>query len=188
MTTCSRADAGAGSNYPFLTQKERDNETGLDYFGARYCSSTQGRFTSSDPYNIVFETEITAERNPQKAERNFLRYLGQPQNWNRYAYVSNNPLKYTDPTGEVIYLRGTAEEQQAALARQRSMFGEERWKFVKVSAFCDAKLGDVTVLSYDSKASHMGMERVGKTELDIGFSVHMADILESKKIIEYRLS
>jgi RHS repeat-associated protein len=32
-----------------FTQKERDNETGLDYFLARYYSSTQGRFTSPDP-------------------------------------------------------------------------------------------------------------------------------------------
>ena len=32
-----------------FTQKERDNETGLDYFGARYYASTQGRFTSTDP-------------------------------------------------------------------------------------------------------------------------------------------
>lgn len=31
------------------TGKERDAETGLDYFGARYMSSAQGRFTSPDP-------------------------------------------------------------------------------------------------------------------------------------------
>jgi RHS repeat-associated protein len=36
--------------YPFLTQKERDIETGLDYFGARYYASTQGRFTSVDDF------------------------------------------------------------------------------------------------------------------------------------------
>ncbi len=36
-----------GSNYPFLTSKERDNETGLDYFLARYYSSGQGRFEVS---------------------------------------------------------------------------------------------------------------------------------------------
>ncbi len=53
LTTCSRVDAGAGSNYTFLTLKERDNETGLDYFLARYHASTQGRFTSPDPYNII---------------------------------------------------------------------------------------------------------------------------------------
>ena len=33
-----------------FTGKERDNETGLDYFGARYMSSAQGRFTSPDPF------------------------------------------------------------------------------------------------------------------------------------------
>ncbi len=32
-----------------FTLKERDNETGLDYFGARYYGSSQGRFTSPDP-------------------------------------------------------------------------------------------------------------------------------------------
>jgi RHS repeat-associated protein len=32
-----------------FTGKERDGETGLDYFGARYYASAQGRFTSADP-------------------------------------------------------------------------------------------------------------------------------------------
>ncbi len=36
---------------PQFTQKERDNETGLDYFLARYYSSTQGRFTSPDEFS-----------------------------------------------------------------------------------------------------------------------------------------
>jgi RHS repeat-associated protein len=63
-----------------FTQKERDNETGLDYFGARYYSSTQGRFTSVDPEN--------AGANPSD-----------PQSWNGYAYARNNPLLYVDPDG-----------------------------------------------------------------------------------------
>ena len=32
-----------------FTGRERDAETGLDYFGARYMSAAQGRFTSPDP-------------------------------------------------------------------------------------------------------------------------------------------
>jgi RHS repeat-associated protein len=68
-------------NYPFLTQKERDNETGLDFFEARYYASTQGRFTSADPL------QASAKR------RN-------PQTWNRYTYGVNNPLRFTDPDGE----------------------------------------------------------------------------------------
>ena len=68
------------------------------------------------------------------------------------------------------------------------MLGDERFKYVTVNRFCDKKLGDVTVLSYDSKSTHLAMERIGKTELDKGFSVHMADILESKRIVEYKLA
>src|SRR5207253_2821806 len=60
--------------------KERDNETGLDYFLARYYSSTQGRFTSPDPLSA-----------PACAHPNV------PQSWNLYTYVLNNPLKLVDP-------------------------------------------------------------------------------------------
>lgn len=63
-----------------FTGQERDRESGVDFFDARYFSSTQGRFMSIDP--------LAASGRP-----------GSPQTWNRYAYVSNNPLKFVDPTG-----------------------------------------------------------------------------------------
>jgi RHS repeat-associated protein len=63
-----------------FTSKERDNENGLDYFGARYLSSTQGRFISVDP-------ALTSAS------------VATPQSWNRYAHSFNNPLRYIDPTG-----------------------------------------------------------------------------------------
>lgn len=63
-----------------ITSKERDAETGLDYFGARYYSGAQGRFTSPDP--------LLNSGRPTN-----------PQSWNRYAYTLNNPLRYVDPTG-----------------------------------------------------------------------------------------
>jgi len=65
-----------------FTGKERDGETGLDYFGARYYSTSLGRFTSVDP--------IMMKR---------IRMLD-PQRINLYGYVRNNPIKYLDPTGE----------------------------------------------------------------------------------------
>jgi RHS repeat-associated protein len=65
-----------------VTGKERDAETGLDYFGARYFSSAQGRFTSPDP------KQFTA------------RHLSYPKKWNRYAYVQSNPLAMVDTDGE----------------------------------------------------------------------------------------
>jgi len=61
--------------------KERDAETGLDYFGARYYSSAIGRFTTSDQV-----------LHPEKA-------VLHPQLWNKYTYVSNNPLRKVDPDG-----------------------------------------------------------------------------------------
>jgi RHS repeat-associated protein len=97
LTTCSRADGGAGSNYPFLTRKERDNETGLDYFGARYYASVQGRFTGADPYDINFERQETVDQ--EEADALFADYIDQPQHWNRYSYALNNPLRYIDPDG-----------------------------------------------------------------------------------------
>lgn len=66
-----------------FTQKERDLETDLDYFGARYYSSAQGRFTSVDPENFQA-----------------MKDLSEPQSWNAYAYVNNNPLGRVDPDGK----------------------------------------------------------------------------------------
>jgi RHS repeat-associated protein len=64
-----------------FTGKERDQETGQDYFGARYYRASTGRFTTIDP-----ELNVNAA-------------LLDPQRWNRYGYANNNPLKYLDPDG-----------------------------------------------------------------------------------------
>jgi len=71
--------ASSGNNYKF-TAKERDSESSLDYFGVRYYSSTIGRFLSSDPLGMSAR-------------------LLNPQTWNLYAYVLNNPIKFLDPDG-----------------------------------------------------------------------------------------
>ncbi len=60
----------------------------LDYMHARHCSPVTGRFLSVDP---LLALKPSTKR---------------PQLWNRYAYVSGNPLKYFDPTGEVLQLTG----------------------------------------------------------------------------------
>jgi len=69
----------ASQNYKF-TGKERDTESGLDMFGARYYGSSLGRFMTPDP--------LLNSGHPSN-----------PQSWNRYAYVFNNPLRNTDPSG-----------------------------------------------------------------------------------------
>ena len=96
LTKRARAGGYAGSNYPFLTQKERDIETGLDYFGARYYASVQGRFTSVDTFDVL----LPRSGRSRDSERAFLRYIVQPAHWNKYTYVLNNPLRHVDPNGE----------------------------------------------------------------------------------------
>lgn len=79
-----------------FTQKERDQETGLDYFLARYYASSQGRFISPDefPGGAVAVFSATASSNPT-----FYADLTNPQTLNKYQYCLNNPLRYLDPYG-----------------------------------------------------------------------------------------
>ena len=80
-----------------FTGKERDSETYLDYFGARYFSGAQGRFTSPDPFNVIDLTES------KETVDKFQNYISNPQRWNHYSYVLNNSLRYTDPLGLLEY-------------------------------------------------------------------------------------
>jgi RHS repeat-associated protein len=80
-----------------FTGKERDAETGLDWFATRYMSSAQGRFTSPDSYNIVIE--MLKGRDAQEQRTILNDYISNPQVWNKYAYVLNNPLVNSDPDG-----------------------------------------------------------------------------------------
>jgi len=72
------------SNHYKFTGKERDAETQLDYFGARYFDNPFGRFMTPDPLML------------QKQK------LFDPQQWNMYQYARNNPLRFTDPTGKYV--------------------------------------------------------------------------------------
>jgi RHS repeat-associated protein len=78
----ARANYGTDNVRQKFTGYERDTETNLDYAKARMFGSSLGRFTSPDP---LMESAV--------------KFM--PQSWNRYTYVLNNPLKYTDPSGMI---------------------------------------------------------------------------------------
>jgi RHS repeat-associated protein len=76
---------GTSSDHYLFTGKERDGESGLDNFGARYYASSLARFLSPD-WNDAPEAVPYAS-------------IGSPQTLNLYAYVKNSPVVFLDPTG-----------------------------------------------------------------------------------------
>jgi RHS repeat-associated protein len=94
-----------------FTSKERDIETGLDYFGARNYGSTIGRFTSADPL-------LTSGR------------PSNPQTWNRYSYTLGNPLKYVDPLGLFEWDASLRDDPNLS-DKERKRRGQFRDAFIK---------------------------------------------------------
>ncbi len=88
---------GTREDYQF-TQKERDFESGLHYFEARFLAASFGRFTRVDP--LASGVRFEAIRSPQK--------------WNPYLYATANPLTFIDPTG----LAEMPSEEQLAGQRE----------------------------------------------------------------------
>jgi RHS repeat-associated protein len=75
----------SGTDHLRFASKNRDSESGSDYFGARYYVSRSGRFTTVDP--------VVDDANSQV----------DPQRWNRYAYARNSPTRYIDPDGRILF-------------------------------------------------------------------------------------
>jgi len=76
-----------------FTGKERDSESNLDNFGARFDTSSMARFMSPDEF--YKDSDVR-----------------DPQSWNKYAYVRNNPLRFTDPNGETATVNSSCSTDQ----------------------------------------------------------------------------
>jgi RHS repeat-associated protein len=75
-----------------FTGYERDGETDLDFAQARYFNHGQGRFSTPDSFtNDSHQVD--------------------PQSWNLYSYVRNNPLNFVDPLGEKATVKSRHDKE-----------------------------------------------------------------------------
>jgi RHS repeat-associated protein len=125
---------GSGSNYAgtlgqptehHFTGKERDSESGNDYFGARYYASTMGRFSSPDPSGLYFANQEN------------------PQSLNLYSYVLNNPMINVDPDGrECVWDDGSYDSKDDKDTGTQSQCESAGGHYVDPTAFATLGLGD----------------------------------------------
>ncbi len=81
-----RGTVTADDRVKFATYR-RDSESSLDYAGNRYYDNVTGRFMTADPYGGSG-------------------VAGNPQSWNRYAYVLGDPVGGNDPWGLIVNVPG----------------------------------------------------------------------------------
>jgi RHS repeat-associated protein len=141
----SSTDAADATEHHF-TGKERDAESGNDYFLARYYGSSMGRFLSPD----------SVGGSPDN-----------PQSWNLYSYVLNNPLINTDPDGHacVLQTRTSDTTETVSVASQGDCSGVtvqdgQSATYVNgtvnlsdISAGADGHSIDIGFTSYDGNSS-----------------------------------
>ncbi|MBL6448472.1 hypothetical protein JMN32_19320 [Fulvivirga sp. 29W222] len=115
-----------------FTGKERDNSTGLYYYGARYYAPWMGRWLNPDPGGPI-------------------------DGLNLLAYVSNNPLKYTDPSG-YVKVNKKAQLQSSikswTATRKRYKTEVSKWKF-KVSVAKNATAKNAALLKLKSAETQL---------------------------------
>ena len=148
--------AGNAAKFCQFTGKERDAESGLDYFGARYYGSALGRFSSPDP--LFFQKEM----------------LEDPQRWNLYAYVRNSPLVLSDPTGEAIALSDDADERKKQLAAlQKLAAGLKDIINNKTVADVSIQRGDAGFTNERGKTTNLDAESADGATVARGGQIHI---------------
>jgi RHS repeat-associated protein len=144
------ANLGFASNEPRrFTGKERDLETGLDYFGARYYAAKNARFTTVDP--------------DAHAEMSLLA----PQRWNRYTYGRNNPLRFLDPDGRADFVVFDAFASS-------ELHGGSRPDWAGLKAAAEKRGHTLTVYSGDAattEAFQTSISTPGLHVIDVGHAV-----------------
>jgi RHS repeat-associated protein len=115
-----------------FTGKERNRESGLDNFGERYFGSSLGRFMRPDPSSV--SGDVVDEQNPQA--------------WNMYSYVQNNPTNAIDPDGlDCVYTQNLSKDGTVTV--ERGNCTQEGGNYVNGTI-------DTNSLTYNSKTNEIG--------------------------------
>jgi RHS repeat-associated protein len=143
-------NGGCGDPSPnHFTGKERDSESNLDYFGARYNSSSAGRFTSPDP--------LLSSGQPWN-----------PQTWDRYTYALNNPLAITDPTGLYNLVNTCAQDDKKCNKRFRSYARDLRNELKDLQKDADKMKGGTEKSRLEAALGALGTEN-DKNNVNLSF-------------------
>jgi RHS repeat-associated protein len=141
------------------TGKERDAESGNDYFGARYYVSNMGRFISPDPAGMM------------AADIEF------PQSLNRYAYVWNNPLSFTDPTGlDCAYLNSSGAYDHMSQTISAGDCGKSGGYWVNgglTNVSIDSKNNTITLTGTTDGSDTTTSTSQIQTKADVGWFINM---------------
>lgn len=151
-------------NYKF-SGKERDSESGLYNFGARYDSSSMGRFMSADPLGGR---------------------LMDPQTLNKYGYVANNPLNFIDPTG--LYKckdSGKCDSDQDKAfekARQQDLKSKDRNVVRAAKAYGDPNTDNGVLVQFGDP----GEGRAGNTKNNVRVDPNDATKVQAEETVTIR--
>jgi RHS repeat-associated protein len=190
----ARASNGSDKVRQKFTGKQRDNESNLDYFEARYYSSNVGRFSSPDVF---------------WKDSNF----NDPQSWNKYVYVRNTPLNLIDPSGQkaevtvdvdekkktaVItikatfgvyvkngsYTRKEIDAQKKALKDQiDTAYQSGAGKGIKVNGITATIKTDITVVEYASEDNAVNGATAGEVDNIVGLRKESTFIAQGKTAV-----
>jgi len=100
-----------------FTAKEPDAETGLYYYGARYLDPKTSRWLSGDPAMGEY-LPVAGQENDKLPNGGVYNFIS----LHSYNYSNNNPLKYSDPNGDIPFFAIGIAVGIAMLPRQGDGF------------------------------------------------------------------